>query len=81
MTQNKLGIIGGSGLYEIGGLENLKWKTVKTPWGNPSDQILSFKHKGKDVCFSQIRYYFDNRSLAAKGPFTYYVIFFWRFWG
>ena len=51
MTQNKLGIIGGSGLYEIGGLENLKWKTVKTPWGDPSDQILSFKHKGKDVCF------------------------------
>ena len=51
MTQNKLGIIGGSGLYEIGGLENLKWKTVKTPWGNPSDQVLSFKYKGKDVNF------------------------------
>ena len=51
MTKNKLAIIGGSGLYEIEGLENLKWKTIKTPWGNPSDQILNFKYKGKEVCF------------------------------
>jgi len=43
MRKNKLGIIGGSGLYEIEGLENLKWKTVKTPWGNPSDKILNFR--------------------------------------
>jgi len=51
MTKNKLGIIGGSGLYEIEGVENLKWKKVKTPWGNPSDQILNFEYKGKEVCF------------------------------
>ena len=51
MTKNKLGIIGGSGLYEIEGLKNLKWKTIKTPWGNPSDQILNFNYKGKEVCF------------------------------
>jgi len=51
MTNPKLGIIGGSGLYEIEGLENLKWKTTKTPWGNPSDQILNFNYKGKEVCF------------------------------
>ena len=44
MTKNKLGIIGGSGLYEIEGLKNLKWKTIKTPWGNPSDQILNFNY-------------------------------------
>ena len=44
MTKNKLGIIGGSGLYEIEGVENLKWKKVKTPWGNPSDQILNFNY-------------------------------------
>ena len=49
MTKNKLGIIGGSGLYEIEGLEGLKWKKIKTPWGSPSDQILSFKYKGKDL--------------------------------
>jgi len=51
MTNPKLGIIGGSGLYEIEGFKNLKWRKVKTPWGNPSDQILSFKYKGKDVNF------------------------------
>ena len=51
MTKNKLGIIGGSGLYEIKGLQNVKRKTVKTPWGKPSDKILNFKYKGKEICF------------------------------
>ena len=51
MTKNKLAIIGGSGLYEIEGLEKPRWNKIKTPWGNPSDQILSFKYKGKDVNF------------------------------
>jgi len=51
MAKNKLGIIGGSGLYEIEGLKSLKWKTIKTPWGNPSAQIINFKYKGKEVCF------------------------------
>ena len=51
MTNPKLGIIGGSGLYEIEGLKDLKWKKVKTPWGDPSDKILNFKYNNKDVCF------------------------------
>jgi len=51
MTKNKLAIIGGSGLYEIEGLENPKWKSLTTPWGNPSDEVLNFKYKGKEVCF------------------------------
>ena len=51
MTKNKLAIIGGSGLYEIEGLEKPKWNTIKTPWGKPSDQVLSFKYKDKDVNF------------------------------
>lgn len=51
MTKNKLAIIGGSGLYDIEGLEKPSWNKIKTPWGNPSDQILSFKYKGKDVNF------------------------------
>lgn len=33
----KLGIIGGSGLYEIGGLQDARWIEVDTPWGKPSD--------------------------------------------
>ena len=44
MTKNKLAIIGGSGLYDIDGLKNPKWKSFKTPWGKPSDQILSFQY-------------------------------------
>ena len=51
MRKNKLAIIGGSGLYDIEGLEKPSWKTVKTPWGKPSDQILCFKYKGKEVSF------------------------------
>ena len=51
MTKNKLGIIGGSGLYEIEGLEKPKCKSITTPWGKPSDEILNFKYKGKEVCF------------------------------
>merc|ERR1712072_117767 len=26
-------------------------KSITTPWGNPSDEILNFKYKGKEVCF------------------------------
>ena len=52
MTKNKLAIIGGSGLYEIEGLENPKWKSLSTPWGKPSDEILNFEYKGKGSLFS-----------------------------
>jgi 5'-methylthioadenosine phosphorylase len=35
-----IGIIGGSGLYDIEGLEERAWRRVETPWGDPSDEIL-----------------------------------------
>lgn len=35
-----IGIIGGSGLYAIDGLADAEWRTIDTPWGAPSDQIL-----------------------------------------
>ena len=35
-----VGIIGGSGLYDIEGLTDTEWRTVDTPWGAPSDQLL-----------------------------------------
>ncbi|MBB2201814.1 S-methyl-5'-thioadenosine phosphorylase [Gluconacetobacter tumulisoli] len=35
-----VGLIGGSGLYDIDGLEDKEWRTVETPWGMPSDQLL-----------------------------------------
>jgi 5'-methylthioadenosine phosphorylase len=48
---NKLGIIGGSGLYSIEGLEDSQWIKVDTPWGSPSDEILRAKLNGKEVFF------------------------------
>ena len=41
MKKRILGIIGGSGLYEIEGLQNVKWRQIKTNWGETSDRILS----------------------------------------
>ncbi|GMN04265.1 S-methyl-5'-thioadenosine phosphorylase [Erythrobacter sp. MTPC3] len=35
-----IGIIGGSGLYDIAGLEDEQWIAIDTPWGDPSDEIL-----------------------------------------
>ena len=39
-TQPVIGIIGGSGLYDIDGLEKKTWKKVATPWGDPSDELM-----------------------------------------
>ena len=40
MTHPLLGIIGGSGLYDLPGLTETRWVDVDTPWGAPSDQIF-----------------------------------------
>lgn len=50
MTE-RLGIIGGSGFYEMEGLQDKKWVTVTTPFGKPSDQYLIGKLKGQEVVF------------------------------
>ncbi|ARO13927.1 5'-methylthioadenosine phosphorylase [Ketogulonicigenium robustum] len=39
--QRTLGIIGGSGLYDIAGLTGARWEQVETPWGAPSDALLT----------------------------------------
>ena len=39
-TPPVIGIIGGSGLYDIGGLTDRRWQAVDTPFGAPSDEIL-----------------------------------------
>lgn len=38
--QTMIGVIGGSGVYQINGLEGASWVKVKTPWGKPSDEVL-----------------------------------------
>ena len=51
MGQTKIGVIGGSGLYAIEGLQDEKWVTVETPWGAPSDQILTGRVGDAEVAF------------------------------
>jgi 5'-methylthioadenosine phosphorylase len=51
MTNTVLGIIGGSGVYDIPGLENARWERVKSPWGEPSDELLFGTFKGVDLVF------------------------------
>src|SRR5687768_6033653 len=48
---SRIGIIGGSGLYQIEGCANQKWVKVKTPFGDPSDEILTGALEGRDVAF------------------------------
>jgi 5'-methylthioadenosine phosphorylase len=47
----RIGIIGGSGLYNIEGLENVKELNVETPFGRPSDKFATARFEGKDVVF------------------------------
>jgi len=47
----RIGIIGGSGLYKIEGLEIIKQLKVKTPFGAPSDKFTIGKLEGKEVVF------------------------------
>ncbi|MBU2998278.1 S-methyl-5'-thioadenosine phosphorylase [Roseovarius nubinhibens] len=51
MTKTMLGVIGGSGLYQIDGLQSPEWQTVETPWGAPSDQILTGTLDGMALAF------------------------------
>ncbi|KZL18047.1 S-methyl-5'-thioadenosine phosphorylase [Pseudovibrio axinellae] len=46
-----LGIIGGSGLYNIPGFENALWQRVESPWGEPSDDLLIGEIDGLKVVF------------------------------
>ena len=51
MTKRVLGIIGGSGLYDLPGLEHARWHDVSTPFGNTSDHLLVGSLGGLDLVF------------------------------
>jgi 5'-methylthioadenosine phosphorylase len=51
MTRSVLGIVGGSGLYDIPTLKKVHWETVASPWGEPSAQILFAELDGLPVRF------------------------------
>ena len=50
-TAPVLGIVGGSGLYEVDGLEAREWRRVASPWGETSDEMLFGRLGGVDVVF------------------------------
>lgn len=51
MSKGRIGVIGGTGLYRIGGFTGQKWVRVKTPFGNPSDRLLTGKIGGREIVF------------------------------
>jgi len=51
MSEWTIGIIGGSGLYEIDALEEPQWLAVETPWGPPSDALLIGRLHGVKFVF------------------------------
>ena len=46
-----LGVIGGSGVYEINGLQNKRWKQVSSSFGEPSDDLLFGDLNGQEMVF------------------------------
>lgn len=48
---SKIGIIGGSGLYKIEGIKNIKEASVRTPFGKPSDKFILGELGGREVVF------------------------------
>ncbi|MEO0792115.1 MAG: S-methyl-5'-thioadenosine phosphorylase [Pseudomonadota bacterium] len=51
MTDTVLGIIGGSGLYDLPGLTGETWTKIESPWGAPSDEVLFAELDGLPVRF------------------------------
>ena len=51
MANNKLAIIGGSGLYDVEEFKKREFIDIDTPWGKPSDQILKTIYNNKEVFF------------------------------
>jgi len=50
-TPPVVGIIGGSGVYDIDGLDDVEWRAVETPWGPPSDALMHATLDGQPVVF------------------------------
>ena len=51
MANNKLAIIGGSGLYDVEEFKERELLELNTPWGKPSDEILRPSYNNKEVYY------------------------------
>jgi 5'-methylthioadenosine phosphorylase len=48
---HRIGIIGGSGVYDIDGLANKRWQRIESPFGDPSDELLFGELGGLELVF------------------------------
>ncbi len=67
-VQPVIGLIGGSGLYDVDGLEDKEWRTVDTPWGPPSDALL-FGRLGGIRCVFLPRHGRGHRIPPSRLPY------------
>jgi 5'-methylthioadenosine phosphorylase len=51
IVKTVLGIVGGSGLYDLPGLTEVEWRSIDSPWGSPSDAVLFAEYEGLPVRF------------------------------
>ena len=51
MTRAVLGIIGGSGIYDLPGLEDVREETIRSPWGEPSAALTRGVIAGLPIVF------------------------------
>jgi 5'-methylthioadenosine phosphorylase len=51
VNDGAIGIIGGSGLYELPGMTEIRWRRVRTPFGDPSDEFCTGLFDGRRVIF------------------------------
>lgn len=51
MTKTVLGVVGGSGVYDMPGLDNREWKRIDSPWGDPSDELLFANYEDLPIVF------------------------------
>jgi 5'-methylthioadenosine phosphorylase len=51
LSEWTLGVIGGSGLYDLEGLRDQRWVRVESPWGRPSDAVLTGEIEGVRLVF------------------------------
>jgi len=68
MADPRVGIIGGSGLYELEGLTRVRWEKVRTPFGEPSDDYCVGRLDGREVVFLP-RHGRGHRLIPSELPF------------
>jgi 5'-methylthioadenosine phosphorylase len=68
VTDAAIGVIGGSGLYELEGLSDVRWRRVRTPFGDPSDEFCEGRLGDRRVVFLP-RHGRGHRLMPTELPF------------